>query len=203
MNVNFSLAAVLGVAAASMFALPAHAGVLTTPTNVSGTVGNGAFGVDNLLADGKTYNVKFNYGKFDVLYGNPSAPGSYAGDPFGPNMGIAILKALNTYSPKVTSLVNANLASFGSSVLTNFYIPEFSTGQNGITQVVFLDCALGNTACTPTTRSANQNGTDNLLYAQYMEVPGNTVPTPALLPGLLGLGLAALRKKQQAEAVAA
>jgi hypothetical protein len=202
MNVNFSRAAVLGVAAASMFALPAHAGVLTTPTNVGGTVGNGAFGVDNLLADGKTYNVKFNYGTFDVLYGNPSAPGSYAGDPFGPNMGIAILKALNTHSPKVTSLVNANLASFGSSVLTNFYIPEFPTGQNS-NQVRFLECALGNADCKIADRGANQNSDDKVLYAQYMEVPKDTVPTPALLPGLLGLGLAALRKKQQAEAVAA
>ncbi len=43
------------------------------------------------------------------------------------------------------------------------------------------------------------------MYAKWTPSTGNNppgVPTPALIPGLLGMGLAAMRKKQQAAIVA-
>jgi hypothetical protein len=189
MNVNFSLAAVLSVAASAVFALPAQAGVLITPTNAGGSVGDpgAAYGIDGLEVDGTTYDVRFNFGSFYGLYGNPPA----AGD--------AILAALSGQS--ITKLVEANVASYGSNILSNFYIPEFSTGQNP-NQATFLNCVTGATACSTTPNYRDPSQSDSVLFAQFTAVPNTTaVPTPALLPGLMGLGLAALRKKKLAAAV--
>lgn len=201
MNVNFSLAAVLSVAASAVFALPAQAGVLITPTNAGGSVGDpgAAYGIDGLEVDGTTYDVRFNFGSFYGLYGNPPAAGTYAGDPLAPHMGDAILAALSGQS--ITKLVEANVASYGSNILSNFYIPEFSTGQNP-NQATFLNCVTGATACSTTPNYRDPSQSDSVLFAQFTAVPNTTaVPTPALLPGLMGLGLAALRKKKLAAAV--
>jgi hypothetical protein len=203
MNVNISLAAVLGVAAAAAFALPAQAGVLVTPTNAVGPVGSlgAAYGIDGLEVDGTTYNVRFNFGTFNALYAsyNPSAS-AYAEAPLGRNMGAAILTAINGQS--ITNLVEANVANYGNNILSNFYIPEFSTGPNS-SQSTFLSCVLGATACANPSNYfpyPNQLATDTILFAQFTAVANSAtaVPTPALLPGLMGLGLAALRKKKQA-----
>jgi hypothetical protein len=205
MNVNFSLAAVLGVAAASMFALPAQAGVLVTPTNAGGPVGSpgAAYGIDGLDVDGTTYNVRFNFGTFNALYGSYSPSASaFAGSPLGSNMGAAILQALNAES--ITKLVEANVANYGSNILSNFYIPEFSSGPNP-NQSTFVSCVVGATACANPSNYfpyPSQLAQDTVLFAQFSKAD-NTVPTPALLPGLVGLGLAALRQKKQAAAVKA
>jgi hypothetical protein len=48
-----------------------------------------------------------------------------------------------------------------------------------------------------------RNPANDLMYAKFTPVTvTGTVPTPALIPGLLGMGLAALRKKKQAVSVA-
>jgi hypothetical protein len=214
MKVNFSLAAILGVAASAVFVLPAQAGVLVTSTNAGGSVGDpgAAYGIDGLEVNGTTYNVRFNFGTFNALYASSSAS-AYAGAPLGPNLGIKILEALSGQfngipsGPSIPKLVGANVTGYGTNILTNFYIPEFNTGPN-LGQSTFLSCVVGATACADPSNyfpDSNQLATDPILFAQFIPVASSAtaVPTPALLPGLMGLGLAALRKKKQAAAVSA
>lgn len=46
--------------------------------------------------------------------------------------------------------------------------------------------------------SADGFSVDDALFGRAKEKPSQDVPTPALLPGLIGMGIAALKKKKQA-----
>jgi len=53
---------------------------------------------------------------------------------------------------------------------------------------------------SPFTNTSNGNPTDVSHVSLYYRAGGVPIPTPALLPGLIGLGVAAVRKKQAEEA---
>lgn len=195
---NMIALTLLGVAASAAIALPAQAAtVKTTTTNGGGTLGGpAAYRIEGLAVDGMNYDVSFNYGSFYGLYGNPPAPGTYAGN-FADSLGLAILTALGAQA--VTQLVPANITGFGPNVLTEFFIPKSEIGQNP-NQDTFLQCFTSRGDCPIQNRDPAQN--DSVLFAQFVPsttTPGGAtdIPTPALLPGLVGMGLAALRKKRE------
>jgi hypothetical protein len=208
MKVNISLV-FLGAVAASAIALPAQAATVVNkttvpaysinPPNPPGTVALSAYSVEGVVAGGNTYNVDFAFNTRTNLYGNPSIEyGSFAD-----TIGNQILLALNTDLPKVAQLIDNDAPDQGRNTPTRFYIPKLNTRLNSANQNerTVLVCVLGEASCTDTYPDKNQN--DALMYAKFSAAttpaPGtNGVPTPALIPGLLGMGLAAMRKKQQA-----
>jgi hypothetical protein len=215
MKVNITLAAVLGAAAASVFALPAQAAtVKATAIGGSTSTSYAAYRVEGVTYNEVTYNVDFDHGTFDVLYG----AGAPRFDPaFANGIGNAILTALaaptslfvDTMSKPlapITQLIDGlsnTPAGFGTDVKSQFYIPIIKSPSigNGVDNTAF--CVTSNPVSATNCGTTPQDVGGAVMYAKWEVVPNDTVPTPALLPGLLGLGLAALRKKQQAEAVAA
>jgi hypothetical protein len=224
MKVNISLV-FLGAVAASAIALPAEAAIFTTPSGASVAVNSidgstalseqGAYKITNLQVNYVTdpsksglYNIDFNFGSFFGLYGTPAgtqpAPGAYT-DPtlpypvaagFADSLGSAIELALSQVS--VVKIFN------GGGVKQEFYIPKAFAAQNS-NQDTFLKCVT-TTGGACNNENISPESFNNVYFAQYTktgDIPtGNNVPTPALIPGLLGMGLAALRKKQQAAVVA-
>jgi opacity protein-like surface antigen len=187
MKVNISLV-ILGAVAASAIALPAQAAVLTTTPG-----GSIAYGITDLNVSGTPYNVSFKLGTFNDVYSGVANP--FAGS-FAEPLGAAIITALG--GKQLTS----NVTGFNTGIYETFFIPKSATGTNP-DQDLFLECfTTGSNGCPARDRSDNQRGSDRVLYATYQvsstTPTGNNIPTPALIPGLLGMGLAAMRKKQQA-----
>jgi hypothetical protein len=207
MKVNISLM-VLGAVAASAIALPAQAASLV-PQQIGSNAADIAYtGINDLTVNGANYNVRFNFGSFFSVYGGGSTPPTSAySDPlltsypvpagFGDALGLAIVNAL----PNGAKILAANIANGGTDVQTEFYIPKSLAAQNP-NQDTFIHCFTTTDTC-PQENISVGNNPNNVYFAQYSAAttppPGtNGVPTPALIPGLLGMGLAAMRKKQQA-----
>jgi hypothetical protein len=213
MKVNISLV-IFGAVAVSAIALPAEAAAVfgtdkKTPTDTFGPPA-AAYRVDGVIYNGLSYNVYFDHGSFNDLYG----VGASRFDPaFANGIGTEILAALaNTTEisvegrsrnipSRITQLIDGwdnALAvfgpNFGPDLKSQFYIP-ITPATGSVDNTAF--CTVLQT-CNTTPQ--NENGP--VLYARWGEPtpvnPGDpSVPTPALIPGLLGMGLAALRKKQQ------
>jgi hypothetical protein len=200
MKVNFSLV-LLGAVAASAIALPAQAAtVRTTNTNVGGNVEPvAAYRVEGVAFDGVTYNVDFDHGSFNEVYN----PAQYFGASLATGLGNAIITALN--AANVTRVVEQiGINTYGQDIKTEFYIPIAAPVGVGAADNRVAFCTIP-TICN-SDRFQNPNGP--VMYAKFSAAttPPDTgttpVPTPALIPGLLGMGLAAMRKKQQAAIVA-
>jgi hypothetical protein len=192
MKVNISLV-LLGAVAASAIALPAQAGVLTTtPTS------NIAYAITDLDVGGTSYNVSFKLGTFDNVYSGIANPFPTP-ENFANQLGTSILGVLS--GKQLTS----NVAGFGAGIYETFFIPKSPNGMNP-GQDLFLECfTMNGNGCPQRDRSDSQRASDSVLYATYQisssttpTSPPPAIPTPALIPGLLGMGLAAMRKKQQA-----
>jgi hypothetical protein len=207
MKVNISLV-VLGAVAASAIALPAQAATFVTQQIGTNPADIAYTKINDLTVNGANYNVSFNFGSFFSVYGGGSQPPNSAyTDPalspyplpagFGDALGAAIVNAL----PNGAKILAANIANGGSNVQTEFYIPKSLAAQNP-NQDTFIQCFTTNDFCKQENVS-DGNNPQNVYFAQYTPATGNPatgtpVPTPALIPGLLGMGLAAMRKKQQA-----
>jgi hypothetical protein len=221
MKFNIALAAVFGAAAASVFALPAQAAtVFSTTTNVGGTVSAAAYQIQALSVGTSTYTVDFNHGIFDASpETNPNDSSVYKGilptlssgaaltAADAQTIGKAIVDALNA-AGVVSVVERINPApTYGRDIVNQFYIPFVTNpnlGQASENLVAF--CTIANPYLTgpnsPCDATQSLSKTANVMYATFTAVPNSTaVPTPALLPGLVGLSLAALRKKQQVAAV--
>jgi hypothetical protein len=208
MKVNISLV-FLGAVAASTIALPAQAATVKT---TEFTLGNtpmsaAAYAIDGVDVPGiGTYNVTFEYGTRASVYGLPT--------PEYPNadaIGNAIVKALkDNVGGAISLLTDRTLPNLADNILTDFYIPKSNTlptslglplDQQNSNRFV-ANCYAGTlNSCIDLQRSATQD--DKLMYAKFSPIAGNVpqAPTPALIPGLLGMGLAAMRKKKQAAVV--
>lgn len=198
-NLKWAIAA--GSAAIALTALPAQAAMIrsTTTDSLGGTIAASAYRIENLLVDGTAYDVQFDYGSFYGIYGNPPAASVYAGA-FAGTMGNAIVAALQANS--IQQIINT---TFSSGTLTEFYIPESPNGMNS-NQHLLAHCftTKASPSCDGNNRDPGQN--DSVLFARFNQVASSPtpVPTPALLPGLLGMGAAVLRRrKQAAEEIAA
>jgi hypothetical protein len=199
MKVNISLV-LLGAVAASAIALPAQAlpTINRTTTNPigGGTILPAAYSIDNVDVTGHgTYDVTFKFGTYDNVFAGD--PNSVAGDLAKP-LGDRIIALLGP-SDQVVS----KFAGFVSGPQTTFFIPKalvVAPNNND----VFVECNAALDVCNNGgERAVSQRRSDSVLYATWKTSSsttptGNDIPTPALIPGLLGMGLAAMRKKQQA-----
>jgi hypothetical protein len=198
MKVNISLV-FLGAVAASAIALPAQAATVVNKLT-SGPFTGAAYSIDALDVTGYgTYDVTFKYGTYNnVFAGDPNSLANALAKPLGD----AIVGVLAPSNQVISTF--ANFISDGPR--TSFFIPKALLQQpNG--NDVFVECLTSTDTCTPRERGVNQRADDKVLYATWKTTttpPGNVpqAPTPALIPGLLGMGLAAMRKKQQAAVVA-
>lgn len=144
--------------------------------------------------------MNFTIGTFANLYGKPADNNSdYALNPFWGNQ-TGSLSATNA----LVAVLNAeNPVPTRTSPFTGgFFIPpqvnELIPGFN------FLDSSYGvfNDFNSPPSWSAFSNidvGDVEQPYATFAVVPPTPIPTPALLPGLLGMGIAAWRKRKNQE----
>jgi hypothetical protein len=211
MKVNIALV-FLGAVTASAIALPAQAATVNKTTSTS-TIATSITGVD---VGGTLYNIDFDKRAFTTVYAglinttpddrnvlplpggtpDPTAAGDLQRFNLAKNLGNAILVALNAEG--ITQIFDATA---GSNNLTQFYIPYTKNTNTGQTSenLVAICVVPGTVACT----GQSFSNTDNLMYAKWTPATGNVpaAPTPALIPGLMGMGLAALRKKKQAAIV--
>ena len=175
--------------------LPAQAAsVLTTNQNAGGTIATSAYGIDGLVVGTNSYDVRFNYGSFSALYGNPVPSSAYAGS-LASDLGNAIVAELQALG--IQQVVSDNLTDFGTHVLSEFFIPQSEMGQNP-NQALFAHCftTQASPACNDENRDPSQN--DSVLFAQFTTAAAPApIPTPALLPGLLGMGATILRRRKQ------
>jgi hypothetical protein len=205
-----------GATALSLAALPAQAAsVFSTTSNVGGNVEPAAaYRIEGLTVGSTTYNVDFEHGEFINIF--PSAPQYFAN---ADAVGEAIVSALRTptalfvngvattpivpITRVIDQLTLSPDATFGRDVVAQFHIPlspPLTSGGNHFLSV----CEVGGvltTACGDQPRDLN----GQLMYAKFSAAdPGGggttPVPTPALLPGLLGMGAAMLRRRNQAQA---
>jgi hypothetical protein len=79
-----------------------------------------------------------------------------------------------------------------------YLIPYNLFGQGNNPTVDVVASSSGNPWNAIVATVPRNGGGNQPVYAVFTEVPSTAVPTPALLPGLVGLGVAALRKKKQA-----
>jgi hypothetical protein len=170
-----------------------------------------------------SYDVDFEYGEFNTIFpaATPQVNPRYFAN--ADQVGEAIVAALRnptslivngisvTPISSITRVIdrlnnssNPNTFSatdsFSREVVNQFEIP-ISPAVNGGENFLSI-CEVGGVltmACTQESRGIN----GLLMYAKFTPTgitptPGDpSVPTPALIPGLLGMGLAALRKKKQ------
>jgi hypothetical protein len=167
--------------------------------NLSGNVGRGvganlasegsayvAFSGGNVVPNGRlfqsfsttpgtSYSLRFDFGKFAV-------PG------FGAGTGSLSVNVEGLGSLLSTS-VSDNTGEENGAELYSSYNFDF-TADNAMTTLYFED-------------TSSNNGFNFDIYLDNVAVEANAepIPTPALLPGLIGMGAAALRKrKKEAEA---
>lgn len=201
---NFAIkAVVLGIAAAFPYVTPAQAASISTTTtknNGTETISPAAFRIENLEAPSGSssfYNISFKFGDFNTIYaGNPNP---FSEDQsFSSNLGNAIISTLTGTANQVISDSPPGFTIGGT--FGNFLLPVSALGSDSNDS--FLDCALGGT-CNLVQRADTQRNGDNLIYATYVASSaspsggGTAIPTPAMIPGLLGMGWATLRKKQR------
>ncbi|MBE9061245.1 PTPA-CTERM sorting domain-containing protein [cf. Phormidesmis sp. LEGE 11477] len=63
----------------------------------------------------------------------------------------------------------------------------------------FFTSGPNNTAVSPSSVVIALNGGGNPVQSDFLNYSFTTVPTPALLPGLIGMGVAALRRRKEEE----
>jgi hypothetical protein len=192
-----TLGTVLGATAIAVTALPSQAAtVKTTTTNNNGTgiINPAAYRIEDLAVNGSNYNVSFKFGAFDTVYaGNPNP---FSGS-FADALGASILAALSGQASQVI----ADVPGFTSGTFTTFFIPKSPIGTNP-GQDTFLECFTANgSGCSARDRSDSQRASDGVMYATFAPAAaapggGTNIPTPALIPGLLGMGFTAWRKKR-------
>lgn len=197
--------------ALSCIALPAEAASVVRSTKFSDQTNEAAYAIEGLVIDGTSYDVTFNKGTFFELYGNPVRTGTYSGSN-AEKFGQGILTAL--VAKGIDSLVGENLLPNNSGIFQNFYIPKSESGPNP-GQHLLLECFTVQSLCPnespviggildPNNRASDPSNSGSVIFAQFAVSPGapggggpTAVPTPALLPGLLGMGATVLRRKKK------
>ncbi len=210
MKVNMALG-FLGTVAVSAIVLPAQAATVhRTTVNVGGTITTAAYQITGLDVSGTLYTVDFDHGEFTTVF--PATSTQYFGG-LADQVREAIVSALNgqgigSVVERLTIGTAATPATYGQDILSQFEIP-IAVGQNNGENSLAI-CNVGgafNAACASEPRGIN----GPLMYAKFTATgsttvpttgpttgPNPSIPTPALIPGLLGMGLTAMRKQQRA-----
>jgi hypothetical protein len=193
MKKQFLMTAVIGaVAIGSMVAI----GEAEAATIVK----NGVFITDiNALQVGSTtYNVQFSNANFTSLFG-PETPPSTLPTFWQSESGASAAAA----AVAINAVLNGG--EFGSVFLGNaasYLIPYNLVPGQGNSENV--QAVLGSQNSVPAwisglTTAPRNGGGNQPVYAVFSQVPSTAIPTPALLPGLIGMGVATLRKKKKAQ----
>jgi hypothetical protein len=156
--------------------------------------GGKVLGIDALQVGSTTYNVDFDNANFTSLFGPQNPPSTlptFWQDPSGAQTVANAINAFLTSSSQFGSIFLGNAASY--------IIPYDLTGNGNNTVQAVLSS--GNPWVASLATAPRNGGKNQPVYAVFAEVPSTAVPTPALLPGLVGLGVAALRKKKQSAEV--
>jgi hypothetical protein len=186
----------VGAMSVGMFALMDTAEAATLVQNGGGTV----TGINGLTIGTSSYNVDFNNANFTSLFGST---GTSPQPTFWQNQTGAqdAANAINSFLTGQNQLGNIFLGNANSYLVAFNLIPP-SKG-NGPGTVAGIKGLSGNPWTSSFVDDVPQNGGGNQpVYAVFSAVPPTAIPTPALLPGLIGMGLAAMRKKKQAAEVA-
>jgi hypothetical protein len=151
-------------------------------------------GITALQVGSTTYNVDFSNANFTSLFGPQTPPSTLP--TFWQNE-----PGASAAANAINALLNGD-GEFGSVFLGNaasYLIPYNLIGRgNNATVEAVLGLQDSTPAWISVLTTAPRNGVGNQpVYAVFSEVPSTAVPTPALLPGLIGLGVTALRKKKQ------
>ncbi|MGG6263553.1 PTPA-CTERM sorting domain-containing protein [Leptolyngbya sp. AN03gr2] len=203
-SLNAAVAGVLaigGAVAMPAFTAPAHALSLAP----GGFVVNGT-GITGQRINNNTFTVKFDTGTF-TLSGQQGELTDLAGTPILKNLTLNRVSSTSTFTSVATSEFIRGLTLAGRSVFFDLDAATFTgsfTGNN-----VFNFAGTTESPLTGTLRAVGINNTNEtigtatvstLKVSQSLQGTANvqvqTVPTPALLPGVIGFGVAALRKRK-------
>lgn len=187
---------VAGMVTAGLVAVanPANAAAVWDSTNAT---------INNLDIDGQRYNVSFSGGSYNTVYGTstPTFFGNFAGARnaanaiasfFSSNDGFEALP--NTFSFNNGGQLSSGLipifSDFDGDIrtvgLVHLLSPTPSAEINAVIDGIF-----------PQFPTAAGIDSDEVFFASnYTVFEAVEVPTPALLPGLIGLGIGALRRKR-------
>ena len=159
--------------------------------------------INGLDVQGTNYNVRFSATAYNDLFEGTGITPTFLGNPMGAQAAVnAIIAAFNTLSPIPLGIVDLNDPIFGAQPFVN--VP-FDKDPN---QFAFLGGLVSfkyGSYDIPTQQWITQSFTgiqgSGLRTPQLALFTANTsptpIPTPALLPSLVGFGVAALRRKQQ------
>lgn len=210
MMLKTTLAVATGVAVAALSALPSEAATVNATTNSNTILPSAAYQIQGLQVGGSSFTVDFKYGTFTNLfsgvYPDYSSLVTPASQINGANaVSNAILSALNG---PASFFVDGNVVSgpIGrvidiantSNVLSQFYVP-IQIGQNGpgSNESLLSFCNSNGSSWTNCNTGTFGNNANHIYAKLTPENHLTAVPTPALLPGLIGMGIAAVRKRKQ------
>jgi hypothetical protein len=174
-------ALVMGAMAIGSFVSIDAAEAATLVTNGGGDV----LGIEDLLVGTTTYDVDFKNANYQNLFEAQGEPNLFLGNQTGAQTAAAAINAFLTSSLQFGSIFLGNASS---------YLIPYALNGNTVNAVL----SSGNPWIASLSTAPKNGGGNQPVYAVFTEVPSTAVPTPALLPGLVGLSVAALRKKKQA-----
>lgn len=164
---------------------------------------NNLQGIDGLQIGDTIYDVRFNSGSFNSIFKLPGDSGSQTVPTFFGNQ-----TGANSAVNAINAFFNSAAINFGDlsgdgilgNVSTQYIIPFAAQASNN----GFVDSALGIYQGTSWTLgsvfTAQRNASQTPSYVEFIN--SRPVPTPALLPGLIGLGWTALRKRKKTDELA-
>lgn len=181
----------------------AAAALVTNNGQPTGTV----IGINELQIGDFFYDVSFDRANFNSLFGDPTdnnppftAPTFWLNQS-GAEAAVAAINQFLTAQGQFTT-TQSGTNSFLGNQLEYFIGYNFTdvTGPGNNDLVSTVRGQFANSVWNSTSGVQNLirgGGESQFIYAVFDNA--RAVPTPALLPGLIGMGIAALRKKKQAE----
>jgi hypothetical protein len=168
------------------FSAPAEAGVLVRQGGANSSV----VGINQLQIDSQLFDVSFERANYNSTFTAKGLTPTFLNNVLGANNAVTAINAFFNDIPELGEIFLGN---------ENFYyIPTaLSTTVSGVGGL----SANANSAWVPlsfSNVSTEGGGNTQFIYATF-KPSAAAIPTPALLPGLVGLGLGVLRKKKQAE----
>jgi hypothetical protein len=157
-------------------------------------------GINGLDVQGANYNVTFSSSSYNDLFEGTGLTPTFLGNETGAQSAVdAIIAAFNTLSPIPLGIVDPGALIFGAQQGVN--VP-FDKDPNQFAFLGGLTSFKSGWYDNPTQKWITQSFTggqgSGIRTPQLAIFTANAapIPTPALLPGLIGLGVAVRRRKQ-------
>ena len=159
--------------------------------------------INGLDVQGTNYNVRFSSTRYNALFEGTGLTPTFLGNETGALAAVnAIVAAFNAVSPIPSGIVDPNLPVFGAQPFV--FVPfakdptqfAFLGGLVSYKQGTYNNPTQGWITQPFTISQGGDIGTSQIAIFTANASP-SPIPTPALLPSLVGFGVAALRRKQQ------